>query len=258
MSGQLSHSRPVTTRPMRILGSYAVVYLKAGGGWFEDDRGLRQPVAAGDLITLFPDIGHRYGPEAGQAWSEFYLVFSGAVFDLWRDRGLLVPLRPVARLMPVEYWSRRLESVVEKSRVPVPGSSLLETCRLQAVLAEAAATSLNPAAKPETPPWLAMACEALEEDLDRAVDLGDLARRLHMSYDTFRRRFAGAMGMPPARFRTHRIIEQACRLMQQGSLTDKQVAARLGFCDACHFSRRFRQVTGCSPRQYRRRFPWPG
>jgi AraC-like DNA-binding protein len=243
---------------MRILGSYAVVYLKAGEGWFEDDRGWRQAVAAGDLITLFPDIGHRYGPQQGQPWSEFYLVFSGGVFDLWRDCGLLNPAHPVVRLVPVEYWSRRLESVVEKSRVPVPGSSLLEACRLQTVLAEAVATGLNPTGKAEEPAWLALACEALEEDLDRAVDLPGLARRLHMSYDTFRRRFARAVGMPPARFRTHRIIERACLLMQQGKLTDKQVASRLGFCDAFHFSRRFRQVTGMSPRLYRRRFPWPG
>ncbi len=60
------------------------------------------------------------------------------------------------------------------------------------------------------------------------------------------------MGTPPARWRAARIIERACELMLRGGLVDKQIADRLGFSDEFHFSRKFKQVIGQSPRQFRR------
>jgi len=43
--------------------------------------------------------------------------------------------------------------------------------------------------------------------------------------------------------------------MQGGNLTDRQIAERLGFCDEFYFSRRFKQLTGRSPRQFREELP---
>lgn len=43
--------------------------------------------------------------------------------------------------------------------------------------------------------------------------------------------------------------------MQQTDLSDKQIAAELGFCDEFHFSRRFKQITGRSPRAFRSGLP---
>lgn len=76
---------------MRVLGSYALVYVVGGGGEYSDARGTRRQVSEGDLIWVFPDIPHAYGPARGGRWDEIYLVFDGPVFDLWRQRGLLDP-----------------------------------------------------------------------------------------------------------------------------------------------------------------------
>jgi AraC-like DNA-binding protein len=78
-----------------------------------------------------------------------------------------------------------------------------------------------------------------------------------MSYDGFRKRFTRATGLPPARYRGTRLIDRACELMQQGALTDRQIAEQLGFCDEFYFSRRFKQVTGRRPRQFRASLPRP-
>jgi hypothetical protein len=69
---------------LRIYGSYALVYLLAGSGHYRDANGNARAVAAGDLIWVYPDLGHEYGPWKGERWDEFFVVFDGPIFDLWR------------------------------------------------------------------------------------------------------------------------------------------------------------------------------
>ena len=81
-----------------------------------------------------------------------------------------------------------------------------------------------------------------------------IARKLGLSYETFRKDFARHTGQPPARYRLHRLIDQARALITERHLSNKQLAETLGFYDEFHFSRHFRQVTGQSPREFRQQF----
>jgi AraC-like DNA-binding protein len=235
---------------MRVLDSYALVYSLAGAARYEDANGLRREVGPGDVILVFPDLPHMYGPPPGRRWSEFYLVFDGPVFDLWRSQGLLDPARPVFHCDPVDRWLPRLESVPDAPRVP--SASLAEVCRLQQVLSAMLDASTAGGADAGTRKFLSRACALLESDLSRELDLPQVAQEVGTSYETFRKRFTAAMGTPPARWRAARILERACELMQRGALSDKQIADRLGFCDEFHFSRKFKAVIGVSPRHFRR------
>lgn len=246
---------PAPQRPMRALDSYALVYSLDGRARYEDANGLRREIEPGDAILVFPELPHMYGPPPGGRWDEFFLVFDGPVFDLWRAQGLLDPARAVFRCEPVDGWLPRLESVPDAPRRP--GASVREVCRLQDVLAamlDAAAPGSGEAGERR---FLSRACALLESDLGREQDLPSLARQLGTSYESFRKRFAAAMGTPPARWRTARIMERACELMQRGALTDKQIADRLGFWDVPHFSRKFKQIIGVPPRQFRRTLSRP-
>ena len=46
-------------------------------------------------------------------------------------------------------------------------------------------------------------------------------------------------------------------LMTERNLNNKEIAETLGFYDEFHFSRRFHQITGQSPRQFRRAMNLP-
>lgn len=254
LAGFVRNGRGVPTHPLRVLGSYAVVYLVDGGGRFRDASGLSLAVAPGDLLLIFPELGHSYGPVGRSRWSELFLVFDGPVFDLWRAGGLLDPARPVHHLEPIEHWAHRFESVLGAPHRPGAGPPLVEVCRLQTVLCEALLAS-GARGGDEEAAWVERACALLEADLSQNLDLGDLAHDLGMSYDGFRKRFTRAMGVPPARYRGTRLIDRACELMQQGILTDRQIAESLGYCDEFYFSRRFKQVTGRSPRLFRAGLP---
>ena len=37
--------------------------------------------SAGDLLVVFPEHPHQYGPEAGNEWDEVFIAFKGADFE---------------------------------------------------------------------------------------------------------------------------------------------------------------------------------
>lgn len=241
---------------MRMLGSYAVVYLLSGGGRFADGSGFATTVSAGDLLLLFPDIPHSYGPVGAGHWSEFYIMFDGPVFDLWRSVGLLDPTRPVRHLEPIDRWAKTWTEIL--SPHPLPGTSavLAEACRLQAVLADAVVVpDPSDPTDPEERRWLAQAKALLDADTRREVPLTDIAARLGYSYHGFRKRFRRLVGMSPAKYRSIRSIDRAYELIAKGGRSDREIAIELGYCDEFHFSHRFKELTGRTPRQFRTILP---
>lgn len=255
MVGHQRHSAGLPERPLRVLAGYAVVYLMAGEGRFEDAHGTRTYVGAGDLLMMFPGVGHSYGPTAGGLWSEVYVVFDGPVFDLWQRQGLLDPRRPVRHLEPVDTWASAFGEVLGSAGRSGPGPGLVDVCRWQSALAAALTAADAPATGSPDTRWLARATALLDADTRREAPLPRLAAELGMSYDGFRKRFRRLAGVSPGRHRSARAVERACELMAAGGLTDREIAARLGYCDEFDFSHRFRSLTGSSPRQFRTTLP---
>ncbi len=103
----------------------------------------------------------------------------------------------------------------------------------------------QPAQQAQEPDWLSQARRLLEQQ----IPVIEVARRLGLSYDHFRRCFSTRTGMPPRAYALRHRIEQAGRLLLDGR-TPQQVAQQLGFCDASQFGKQFRAHTGCTPRQW--------
>lgn len=125
--GRLSSGRGLPLLPLRVLDTYAVVYLLAGKGRFADASGHRADLGPGDLLLLFPGVGHTYGPIEGGRWTELYVLFDGPVFDLWRDHRVLDPNRPVRHLEPIDRWRSALDGVLHTGARPGP-ARLWWTC----------------------------------------------------------------------------------------------------------------------------------
>jgi len=238
--------------PSRVYGQYAVVYMLAGEAFYSDANGLSLDLVPGDLILVFPDLAHSYGPKGGGVWTSLWLSFSGKIFDLWREQVLLDERRPVYHLEPVDVWFRRLDSILGAPRRTGYAPPLLEVCRLQALLAEVVTGSGRQTAYQDDLRWASQACAQLDASLASSPDWAAIARRLGTTPENFRKRFTRLVGNPPARYRMGRLVDRACELMQERRLTDKQIADSLGFCDEYYFSRRFKQITGQSPRAFRR------
>lgn len=235
----------------RTFGQYAIVYLVDGRGKYSDANGRRKNLETGDLILIFPDIAHVYNPLPDTHWVTTYICFHGPVFDLWRRQGLLDPRKPVYHAEPVAMWSRHLESVFDASRQMGSSPPLLGICRLQQLLAEIVTGAGRSMVYQDDLQWLARVSGLIEADLAGTVNWKSVAHQVGLSAESFRKRFTRLAGQPPARYRMGRLVDRACELMQNKSLKDRQIAESLGFCDEFYFSRRFKAITGQSPRQFR-------
>lgn len=234
---------------MRVFGSYAIVYLVAGSGFYRDGRGVQAKVSPGDAILIFPEIPHRYGPGRGEDWEEIYLCFNGPLFQTWREEGVMDPARPIHHAAPIDVWYPRLRAMAEEPRPSTPMEHLDQLGRLTSLLAGL----VSPPAEPENEPhWLSEAKGLLASNLEAELDWESVAKTLGMTYENFRKSFAAAVGEPPARYRSQRRMEAAKSLLFRNELTQAAIANSLGFHDEFHFSKRFKEMVGVSPREWRK------
>ena len=111
--------------------------------------------------------------------------------------------------------------------------------------------SLLPVAADET---VARACRWLEDNHARPVRMRELAGAVHLTERTLLRRFRASLGRTPVQYLQAVRIERAKRLLETGGEPAGEIAALVGYADATAFFKAFRELTGLTPGEYRRRF----
>ena len=89
---------------------------------------------------------------------------------------------------------------------------------------------------------------------DCSLNVGQILNESGYAEDYIRAQFKKATGKTPVRFLTDTRISHACLLieMYKSSLTLSEISEKCGFTDYVYFSRRFKEITGASPRKYLR------
>lgn len=231
----------------RRMDAYALVYLTAGGGFFRDPAGERD-VAAGDLLLLFPDLVHGYGPRSGGTWSERFLVFHGPVFAQLETDGILDRRQGVWHLGGDPLWREAFDDLAGRFHAPAIDQAWC-VARIHLLIVEAARRAAH-----RDGDFIAAASAALAEDEACLRPLAAIAADFGLSEQVFRKRFAERVGIPPARWRQRRRIERAKHLLLTGDDPLATIADRLGWCDQFFFARQFKQATGQAPGAFRRAF----
>jgi AraC family transcriptional regulator len=96
--------------------------------------------------------------------------------------------------------------------------------------------------------------EYIEEHLDAAPTLEQMAAVSCLSPYHFARQFKAATGLPPHQYVIMRRVERARQLLQGGGdFSLAEVAACAGFSDQSQFSHHFKRVVGVTPGQFRTR-----
>lgn len=155
----------------------------------------------------------------------------------WQGRcedGLLIPFR-VLRHGP----AGGQECEVWFARTPLPSEF-------------AAMAPADVADDPDTA-RLIPAMRHMAERFAQIPTLHDVARHAHLSPFHFHRRFSEAMGVTPKHFLLDCQVEHAQRELLLARKPLAQVAQACGFSHQSHFTSRFKQATGLTPIQWRKR-----
>ena len=252
LAGTIHNSDGTGRSGMRVFGQWALVYVVSGKAHYHDDRGTTAQVEPGGWILVFPELAHSYRPAPSTCWDEIYVCFRGPIFETWRESGIYDIARPYGRWIDpkngVAAFERFFRKVSQKDC-----SALKAACLWQELMEEIICSHRNPT--PNSDEWLRRAQDALElmDPQQNSNSPRQVAKACGMGYESFRKKFEAATGVPPARYALSRRIERARQLLTLEPLTNGEIARILGFYDEFHFSKTFNRLTGCSPREFRKR-----
>jgi len=254
LAGALHDTPGIDTKTMRVLGSYSFIYMINIRGYYTDANGRQLDLKSGDLVVIFPELAHAYGPKSGTSWDQLYCVFNGPQFDFLRDSGLLSPVHPVWHVEPVDYWHRRFQELVGSENWHTEVGAQRVMGRFLHLIYDLAAADAEGSARFARERWL-------EEGQRLLANRGEagwlapeqVARQVGLNYDNFRKQFALKLRVSPGQFQKRKKIDRACAAIYQGSHGFKELVEELEFCDVFHFSKTFKQVMGMTPSEFRRK-----
>jgi AraC family transcriptional regulator len=92
----------------------------------------------------------------------------------------------------------------------------------------------------------------IEDNLDGALTLGNLAGVAGLSASHLKALFRQSMGVPVHQYVVRRRVERASTLLRSGNLSSSEVALASGFAHQSHLARQMRRLLGVTPTAVRK------
>ena len=242
------HGPRPDSRLDQAIDGYALNYVLRGQGVYREAGGRSHPLTPGMAFQRLPGRRHSTILDPASDYAELFLVLDRATALQLMALGLIqdVEVLSVGGSLGVIDGFRALRQSLERPESELP------TCEALSLVIQFLTTVYGLASRVEVGDlWgqlIRQACALLERDLDRRLDLAEVAESLGVSYPTFRRRFREAMLVSPGTYRIRRRLEQARYLLLEKSV--KQVADDLGYSDPFTFSAQFKAHFGLSPQRF--------
>lgn len=234
----------------RTLNEYQIVYITKGEGVFET-LGRHYDVKAGSIIMVFPGIRHFYKPVYETGWMEYWVGFKGAHFEMLRERGFLNPQQPFMEIGLQNGVLELYNEIIEEVRNQKPLYQIVASSKILALIAEINACARRRAQAGHAAQVVEAAKCLMMEKIYGDLDINSIATAVGISTSKLNEIFKTYTSMTPYQYYIHIKIHAAKSLLEQGDLSVKEVAYRLGFDDQYHFSRLFKKKTGIAPSQWR-------
>ena len=227
---------------------YSCFVLLRGKGTYLDQYGRATPIRPGDMVQRLPGVLHSTEVFPDGDWLEFYISFGYKTFSAMADLGMLRNSEPVFRAHPdridIGAFRLLLQSMQNSTDRELPGV-LLKAQELAYGLQQ-----VRDGTNEGKDALISRALAMLGQDPEISLSGEEVAARLNMGYESFRKLFKKASGLSPSAYRTRRRMDHA-RLLLLSELTISEIALRTGYGDLYTFSKQFKKSVGMSPRAYR-------
>ncbi len=237
---------PAKLKP-RYYEFYSISHLLEGEGFFWLES-IKKPttIKAGQVAIITPYTINSYGSYDGE-YVELMVLFTGPIADYFRDKGIIASGIWEMGTYP------RLNRIIELAMNPATNSQLRAVIEFQKILLDLSEEKWLVDSKGEYPRVMNLIRD-IQDNKQKWWTVKEMAEYCRMSETYFRKIFQKYTGSSPKAYLEHSKIRQAAEMLCQKNLTIAEVAYYLGYRDPYHFSRRFKQITGLSPTNYRETF----
>ncbi|RFB91522.1 AraC family transcriptional regulator [Rhizobium leguminosarum bv. trifolii] len=246
------HARHAVTD--RKLPSFAVVLVERGQGWLETQASGHLSLSGPALFWLFPNRVHSYAPDEG-GWDERWALFEGSFTRDFVRLRIIAERHPVVALHHLDELARLFgklhADLLDDTNLGQASAALT----LHHIVIAAARQASGATDRRQAGPDMADIVETLRRRAMQPLDLAAFAAEHDMSPATLRRRFTLQTGLPPKAFQLRARMDHAKQLLATTDEKIETIAAMIGLDDPFYFSRIFHEREGCSPREFRARYP---
>ncbi|HKZ38465.1 MAG TPA: AraC family transcriptional regulator [Chryseolinea sp.] len=236
----------------RILNEFQLVYISNGNGVFESETSGTTIVEAGTAFLLFPGIWHRYKPSEETGWEEFWVGYQGAYVNYLMKQTCFKTTSPFVHIGQNAELMSVFIKLIETVKYEGVAYRQFSSCLISQLLAIVYASAINSDAHRQNQNKLIhQARFKIHENLDKNINLEQVAKELGVSYPWFRRVFKAIIGVAPGQYHLNLRVEKACSLLKETDLTVGEIAFHLGFESEFYFSRIFKKKVGLPPKKYR-------
>lgn len=259
----------VTGFPFRVR---SVGYLK--DNWHNDERRNKDTFIFGLTLSARDGMIHRLingreirarCPSVGllrpgeywqnlspSPWDELFFSYQPSVLEVFDALGLKLPNFWGAAITPTLVNALRTLFQLIKNHHSTGNIDRIDSICFH-IMMECLITAVAPANDDHVDTIVKEALLLMRMNYCDPFDMQAFLRKRGIGYRTFLRKWNATMPKTPTQYALDLRMEEACRLLDETSLSVKAIAAELHFEDQLYFSRLFRRHESVSPRQYRER-----
>lgn len=227
-------------------------YSLAGEGRFKRGRDVnRLPAGTGFLCEIAdPETAYWYPPEADEPWEFVYVCFAGqpataAVREFTARYGHVFSLPADQGIVPeVLAWRRH-----EGQEVPIAPAEGAEV--VSSLLAALSRSRAADAAEDAGQRLVSRVLARIEAAQGQELNVKALAAEFGVSREHLSRVFREQTAQSPYQYIVRRRMLEACRLLKEGEMPQKEIARQMGYAEHAHFTRTFSRVMGMTPSRFR-------
>jgi AraC-like DNA-binding protein len=232
----------------RVLDEYQFLFISEGSGRLRSFEG-EFSITSDNLVVLVPGEKHRYVPNQETGWTEYWIGFGGTIPNAWTTGGLLekvITIYPILNHMEMLTAFEEAINFARNRRYAL--QTLIASCttRIFAYLTE------NRYLKPDRTTYdiIEISKNIFEKNIYHPIKMIGLTDILHINYQRLRNQFKIKTGLSPYQYFLQMKIDKAKEMLQDGSLSIKEISYKLSFESPYYFSRLFKRKTGMPPSRW--------
>lgn len=199
------------------------------------------------LMVWTPNQGHWYGVRE-KRWRHSWIHVRGPKIDALAGAVALPTAQPIANFQ-TEWLETCIDGLHRELGRPDPDPTLT-FLHLEVLVREAARAAVSTTTRHAPAPWPEIR-RFIDEHVAQRLTLTGLARRFHLSPQHLCEGFHRWFGVPPIEYVIRLRLDRARVLLTDRNRRIADIAAEVGYHDAPHFTRLFRQRCGVTPRSLR-------